>query len=115
MEESTMSIQFLKYSGASALVIAALVAGPMLVPAVAAESPCTAQTKSSEAPAPAPATGSSSAEQKTVPDGFGHQVVPGYGTTAPGTPSQLAAERKKGDDQVAAKDAKDAASDPSCK
>jgi hypothetical protein len=113
MEESTMSIQFLKYSGASALVIAALVAGPMLVPAAAAESPCTAQTKSSEAPAPA--TGSSSAEQKTVPDGFGHQVVPGYGTTAPGTPSQLAAERKKGDDQVAAKDAKDAASDPSCK
>ena len=110
-----MNIHNLTLGGASALVIATILAGPMLAPAHAADTPCTAAKSSDNAgaPAQAPASGSSTTnDQKPVPDGFGHLVTPGYGTTVPGTPSELAAERKKGDKTA---DAKDAASDPSCK
>jgi hypothetical protein len=106
-----MSTLILTRGVASALMVAGALAAASLTPARAADTPCTAAAKPADSQTPA--QGSSTAgDTKTVPDGFGHQVVPGYGTTAPGTPSQLAAERKK-EDKTA--NAGNAAPDTSCK
>jgi hypothetical protein len=106
-----MNTVILTRSVASALIVAGALAASTLTPARAADSPCTAASKPADSQMPG--QGSSTAgDTKTVPDGFGHQVVPGYGTTAPGTPSQLAAERKK-DDKMAS--TQDATPDTSCK
>jgi hypothetical protein len=106
-----MNTLILRRGVASALMVAGALAAATLTPARAADSPCTAAAKPADSQTPG--QGSSTAgDTKTVPDGFGHQVVPGYGTTAPGTPSQLAAERKK-DDKMA--NSQDAAPDTSCK
>jgi hypothetical protein len=109
MEESTMSIRFLARGGTSAVVIAAALA---FTPAYAADNPCKATTPSDSAQMPAQGSSTAAGDTKPVPDGFGRLVVPGYGTTKPGTPSELAAEKKKGDQTA---DANSAASDPTCK
>jgi len=106
-----MSTLILTRGVASALIVAGALAAATVMPARAADKPCTAAAK----PADSQMSGqgsSTAGDTKTVPDGFGRQVVPEYGTTAPGTPSQLAAERKK-DDKMA--NSQDTAPDTSCK
>jgi hypothetical protein len=110
MKESTMKLEILTHRGAATLLISAALAAATLAPAYAADTPCAAKPADS---AGAPAQGSAAAaNQKPVPDGFGREVVPGYGTTKPGTPSELAAEKKKGDQTA---NAGDAASSTNCK
>jgi hypothetical protein len=112
MEEMTMKLAILTRRGASTLAISAALAAAALAPARAADTPCTAQNKAGDNAASSPMSGSTADSSKTVPDGFGRQVVPQYGTTAPGTPSQLSADKKKGEQTA---DAGAKASDPACK
>jgi hypothetical protein len=107
-----MKSGILTRNGVSTLLISAALAAATLAPARAADTPCAAKPSDSVS-APAQGSGSTAgADQKPVPDGFGREVVPGYGTTKPGTPSELAAEKKKGDQTA---NAGDAASKPECK
>jgi hypothetical protein len=116
MEETTMSIQSLTRSGAATLAIAVALAAATLAPARAADSPCAAGIKATnngpEAVMAGQGATSANGDQKAVPDGFGRLVTPDHGTTVPGTPSELAAEKKKGDQ---AANAGGAPSDLGCK
>ena len=107
-----MKLEILTRNGALTLAISAALATAMMAPARAADAPCTAPAKPADRTAAPGAGSATAADQKPVPDGFGRNVVPGYGTTAPGTPSQLAAEKKKGDQSA---NAGDASSNSNCK